>query len=292
MHVGLAMSALPGKAEFMSSRAARQRPVPVWLRLFLLLALAEAFKVAVGLFNPLLVTATVPWPASPLNARFIASLYGSLGVGILACLLSTTYRQVRIFVVGILVATSLLLAITLVRLVLHPGEVSRFPTLWVLVYIVDPLLMAFTLWRLGWRQEGGGNQNPVAPLWLAQVVVFGLLGVTLLLAPALAVAAWPWAMTEPQAQLYSAFFLTLAVTSLLASREPTWEAVRWLSLSIFLLAALTLLSSFLHLPRFRPGLVTPLWFLLFFVELFAFGGLLAVETLPRPQKQVGPWAGR
>jgi hypothetical protein len=267
-----------------------QQRLPLWLRLFFVLVLAEAFKVAVGLFDPSLVAATVPWPASPLNARFIASLYGSLGVGVLACVLARSYREVRIFVVGVLVATVLLLGITLLRLYLHPGEVTQFPTLWVLVYVVDPLLMAFTLWRLGWRHDTAGTPSRAALLWWAQVVVFGLLGVVSLLAPAIAIVAWPWAMTEPQAQLYSAFFLTLAVCSLLASREPAWDGVRWLALSIFLLAALVLLSSFLHLSRFRGGVATPLWFLFFFVELFSFGGLLALQTLHHPHEKVGPWA--
>ncbi len=51
--------------------------------------------------------------------------------------------------------------------------------------------------------------------------------------------------------------LTLAILSLLAIRELTWQGIRWLVFMLMLLALLVLVVSLLHLSRFTNGLATP-----------------------------------
>jgi len=260
---------------------AADRPVPWWVRGVLWIAAAQALLLLLALVQPSAVSLLVPWPASPLNARFIASLYVALGCGVLLASLAPTFRQVRIVLVGVAVATTLLLILTVLRMSTHPGEIARFPLFWLLFYVVDPLLVGLVFWRLGWgggEASGGGS---LTALWLVQAVLFGATGAVLLLAPSLARSLWPWAITEPQAQLYSAFFLTIAVTGLLAAREPRWDGVRWLAFMVALLGVLVLAVSLLHLPRFTRGAETVVWLAIFAAEAAVFGGLFVRHAVAR-----------
>lgn len=51
-----------------------ERSIPWWLRAILWLVAAQALLLLLALFVPQDVNLLVPWPASPLNSRFIASL--------------------------------------------------------------------------------------------------------------------------------------------------------------------------------------------------------------------------
>src|ERR1041385_2002723 len=187
---------------------ARLNPVPWWVRVVLLIAAAQALLLLAALVDPVQVKLLVPWPASPLNARFIAALYVSLGAGVAAAAFARTLVAVRI--------------------------------------------------ALG-----------------------GVGGLVLLLAPDAARSLWPWAITEPQAQIYSAFFLTLSATGVLAFRETRWEGVRIVVAMVVLLSLLVMVVSAIHLPRFtRPG-ATATWFTVFAVEALAFGALFVTRTLRR-----------
>ncbi len=202
--------------------ASQARALALWPRLLLLLVAIETLRVAVGLVDPSAVNSFLPWPASPLNARFIASLYGCIGLTLLVAQLARSHAEIRILVAGIFVATSLILVITLARLALFPDEVRTFPVLWVGFYILDPVLTALTLWRFGWREPTIKGSNPAAAVWIGAAVVLGALGVFGLFAPSLSATVWPWTITQPQSQLYSAFFIAFAASSLLAAREPAW----------------------------------------------------------------------
>ena len=110
-------------------------------------------------------------------------------------------------------------------------------------------------------------------------MLFGAAGLLLLLLPAVARSLWPWTITEPQSQLYSAFFLTLAVASLLAMRERSWAAVRWLVLMVALLALMVLGVSLVHLARFTSGGTTVVWMVVLLAEALGWGGLFAALTM-------------
>lgn len=249
--------------------------MPWWVRLVLLVAAAQALLLVAALIDPTQVKLLVPWPASPLNARFIASLYVSLGVGVALSSTARRFVEVRIVLFGIGMATVILLTLTFVRMAVHPGEVPHFPVLWVAFYVIDPLLVGFVFWRLGWGGESSSRWRPLTGLWLAQAVLFGAAGVIMMVDPAAGQSVWPWAITEPQAQIYSAFFLTLGAASLLAAREESWPGVRWFVLMIVLLSVLVITVSLVHLPRFTKPVETAAWFTLFSFEALVFGGLFA-----------------
>ena len=48
------------------------QPIPRWLRIFFLIVAAQAFLLFIALIQPSLINLVEPWPATPLNARFIA----------------------------------------------------------------------------------------------------------------------------------------------------------------------------------------------------------------------------
>ena len=248
-------------------------PLPRWLRIFFLIVALQAFLLFIALIQPSLINLVEPWPASPLNARFIAALYTALGMAVLLCSRARVFREVRIILAGVGLATAGLLVITLYRLAVFGfGELAypdRFPVGWTLFYLLDPLVVAWTFWR--WRGERvGAASSRMAGFWLLQALILGVSGLVLLLTPPLAISLWPWALTPPLSQLYSGFFLTLAVCCWLASREAEWSGARLLTLALALLALLVLAVSGIHLDRFKPGLPTLIWFALFGAEALAF----------------------
>jgi hypothetical protein len=266
-------------SEVFRDRPVRSRPVPWWVRAVLWLAAAQALLLLLALVQPSQVNLLVPWPASPLNARFIASLYVALGVGVVLSSLARGFREMRIVLVGIGVATALLLVLTLVRMAAHPHELPRFPLFWLLFYVIDPLLVALVFLRLGWGGADPPGATPPRALWFVEAVLFGAAGLVLLLLPAVARSLWPWTITEPQSQLYSAFFITLAVASLLAARERSWAGVRWLVFMIAFLALLVLGVSLIHLPRFTSGGATVAWMVVLVAELLGCGGLFVALSM-------------
>ena len=56
------------------------RSLPWWLRATFFFIAIQCFDFALALFRPDLITALEPWKATPLNARFIASLYLATGM--------------------------------------------------------------------------------------------------------------------------------------------------------------------------------------------------------------------
>ena len=88
-------------------------------------------------------------------------------------------------------------------------------------------------------------------------------------------------MTVQLSQLYSGFFLSLSVVSVMAAREPRWEGVRVLAFIFATMAVLVLIVSVVHIDRFKSDASTVVWFVFFAAEAVVFGGLLIIH-LVRP----------
>src|SRR5258706_10555210 len=113
--------------------------MPWGVRVVLWITAAQALLLVLALVDPRYVNLLVPWPASPLNARFIASLYVALAIGVVACSVDRNYIEARIVLVGIAMVTIVLFFLTLVRMYLHPHELPHAPIFWLLFYAIDPL---------------------------------------------------------------------------------------------------------------------------------------------------------
>ena len=81
------------------------QPLPWWLRAIFVLIAAQALLLVAAFFQPPLISLLVPWPASPLNARFIAAIYTALGLGVLLCSMARSFREVRIVLFGMMLVT-------------------------------------------------------------------------------------------------------------------------------------------------------------------------------------------
>jgi len=249
------------------------RSLPWWLRATFFFIAIQAFDFALILFRPDLITSLEPWKATPLNAHFIASLYLSTGIAVFLCGLGRNYLQVRIILIGIGVATFVLLLLTLYRLFSYPGELPSIPVIWLVIYIIDPLLVAFGLWYMR------TTKNTLSSLWVAQTVIFAAVGLLMMLLPGVVVRLWPWGLTEALAQLYGAFFLAIAVVTGLSIGEWRWEGVRASAVMLMSLGILVVIISLLHLDRFKFPLATLVWFVFFTAEALIFGGLLLIRQM-------------
>lgn len=241
---------------------------PLWLRLFFLFVVMQALLVASAMVQPDLIKLVLPWDASPLNARFIATLYGMGAISALLCMLAKSYTEVRISLIEIGLVTGALLLITIP----HFGEFSAdtFPYRWTIFYTIDPLVTGLILWRLRGRDSAPAGRNRLRWVFAGYGLVLGVAGIILLAWPELAASLWPWSLPPILGQVYSVFFLTFVVGALLAVREPRWAGV-WVYLAANLgMLLLVAIVSLVHFSRFKPGPTTWVWFTCCLVGIIAF----------------------
>ncbi len=264
-----------------------KRSVPWWVRATLLFIALQALDFVRALIWPGMITGLEPWQATPLNARFIASLYLATGIGVLLAGLARNFLQARVVYISIGVATTVILIVSLFRLFAYPHEFSSFPYLWYSIYILDPLFIGIGFWYIqktakqsAWSRTR--RENIFAPLWVVEALILTVVAVPMLLLPGLVVQVWPWAVSQALVQIYGAFSLALAVLSVLSLRERNWEAVRISTVVMMSLGIFVDSISLLHLDRFKSPLETLIWFGYFTATALCFGVLVLVRQV-RPQ---------
>jgi len=235
------------------------RGVPTWLRLFLLANVVQ--DVAIGLSGWLSPTdSLLPLKGlTPLNGRFIASLYLAGGVVILAAALVRRAVDVRLALWSFLVITLLVLVMTLVywrEFTANGGT----PWLWMTTYVADPVACAAALvaLRLGPPAQPGRHRSTAA--LLAVAAVLGVVGLAMLTAAPSVLDAWPWTLTPLLSRVYAAFLLAFAVGAALAAVERRPAAVAGILAGLVVLLCLSLVVSVLHRSRFDEGAAQWVWF--------------------------------
>jgi hypothetical protein len=229
-----------------------------WLRLLFILVLGQALILGQALVWPDRIAQTLPWPATPLNARFVAALYCMGVVTALLAIFAPTYAAVRVSLVLIFALTGGLLVLTLP----HLGDFSAntFPYRWVISYTLDAAVTGAVLWRLRGRGRSPSARTPIKTVVASYATVAGAAGLVMLAAPSFAVRQWPWGLTPILAQVYSIFFLTFALGGWLVAREPRAEAA-WIFLTANLAVILMVIGVSLAYPeRFKPGVPTWSWY--------------------------------
>ena len=233
-------------------------PTPWWLRAFLLVNVVQDFGLGIsGLLLPRHIL--VPLKGlTPLNARFVGSLYLGGGIVILLAALVRKAIDTRIALYSLFVITALVLGMTFAYWTAF--TVDGVPKLWMITYLVDPVAVPVILVTLDLVRSAAPGRHRLTGLFLAEAAVLGAAGVALTLAPDAVLTAWPWTVSRLLARVYGSFFLAFAVGALLAAFERRPAAVRpFLAGSLGLLAC-TLVTSLLHLDRFDLGAVRWLWF--------------------------------
>lgn len=267
-----------------------QRPVPWWLRAYLLIAMVQGMLVmgTSGLFFP--ADIFIPIEVSPLNARFIGGLYMAGGIGVLLSALARSVDETRIFVIGFGLIATIATIVTFAYWDEFTAE--GIPWIWTLTYILDAAIALVLFVMLGlWRFIRPGRHR-LTPLFAAQAVVMGLAGLVLLFAPRTAIEHWPWGMTVILSRLYGTFFLTFAVGAAIAAWETWMPANRIFVISSFLLKLLSMAAALPHLERFTSTQAKVIWFGGFGIGALLMAIPLAVlwaapQTAARGQAHVG-----
>ncbi len=87
--------------------------ISIWLRLYFLFVVLQALLVASALIQPEWISLVMPWPASPLNARFIGALYMFGAFSAFFCIFSKRYAAVRITVSEVAFLPGALILVTI-----------------------------------------------------------------------------------------------------------------------------------------------------------------------------------
>jgi hypothetical protein len=234
-----------------------QTGVPWWLRAYLLVGAVQGLAIGLtGLFRPAHVVG-FPLATTTLNTRFVASFYLAGATGLIASAVARRAIDTRIFVVGFVAVTALLLTATVWYWSTYTAGGIPYP--WTTSYVLEPIAGAVILWRLRLRRPARPGRHASSAVFVAQAAVFGVLGIVLAAAPSLAVRMWPWALTAVLARTYAAIFLAFALGAALAANERRPQAVRPFALSSLVLVATTAAVSLIHHAKFDGGPSTWVW---------------------------------
>jgi hypothetical protein len=258
-----------------------------WLRLLFILVLGQALILGQALVWPDRIGRTLPWPATPLNARFVAALYCMGVVTALLAILAPTYAAVRVPLVLIFSLTAGLLVLTLP----HLGDfnANTFPYRWVISYTLDAVVTGAVLWRLRGRGRSQSARTPIGAVLATYVTVAGAAGLVMLMAPSFAVRHWPWGLTPILAQVYSIFFLTFALGGWLIARESRAEGA-WIYVTANLAVSVMVIGVSAAYPeRFTAGVPTWTWYTIWVAAACAMAvTLAAVVTSSRRRPETAP----
>lgn len=234
-----------------------RQAVPWWLRAYLLVGAAQGLAIGLtGLIRPAHVVG-FPLNTTPLNTRFVAAFYLAGAAGLIASAAARRAVDTRIFLVGFVAVTTLLLVATVWYWSTYTTGGVPYP--WVVSYVIEPTVGAVILAGLGlWRSASPGRLR-LRSVFIAQAAVFGVLGLVLAAAPGTAVRIWPWALTAVLARTYAAIFLAFALGGWLAAGEARQQAVRPFALSSLVLLGTTAVVSLAHHAKFDGGPSTWVW---------------------------------
>jgi hypothetical protein len=233
------------------------RQPPWWLRAYLLVGAVQGLAIGLtGLFRPGHVVG-FPLATTPLNTRFVAAFYLAGATGLILSAAARRAIDTRIFLVGFVVVTSLLLLATVWYWSTYTGGGIPYP--WLVSYIVEPVIGAAIIAGLRLAGAAEPGRHGTTPVFLAEAVVFGLVGAVLFISPSTGIRMWPWALTAVLARTYAAIFIAFAAGAALAAYERRPAAVRPFAISSLVLVATTAVVSLVHHAKFDGGPSTWVW---------------------------------
>jgi len=248
------------------------------MRAYLLVGAVQGLAIGLtGLFRPAHVIG-FPLATTPLNTRFVAAFYLAGATGLI---LSATARKAvdaRVFLVGFVIVTSLLLIATIWYWSTYTASGVPYP--WTVSYVVEPIVGVVILTHLRLRRAAEPGRHRLSAVFIAQAVAFGALGSLLFVSPSTAVRMWPWALTAVLARTYAAIFIAFAVGAALAAVERRATAVRPFAASCLVLVATTAIVSLVHHAKFDGGPSTWAWAAALTLGLAGFAAASAATLRP------------
>lgn len=253
--------------------------MPWWVRAYLLVGAAQGIIIGVtGMLRPEHVIG-FPLSTTPLNVRFAAAFYLAGALGLILSAVARSAVDARIFVVGFIIVTTLLLISTIWYW--NDFIVKGTPWAWLLSYILEPLIGRFILLHLRLRSAAEPGRHRWSPLFQVQAGVFGIAGVALLAVPSTVAEHWPWALTSVLGRVYAAIFLAYAVGALLAAGERRAEALRPFAASSLCFLAGAAVASLIHHDRLVSGAPTVGWVICLAAGIVGLGAVVIDLYRPR-----------
>ncbi len=168
------------------------------------------------LLVPSVVGPRWPWELTPFNALLLGSIYSGSLVATAMTVKIRRWAPARVVVPMIFLFTSIVLIVSVMNL--DRFELSGASTwLWFFLYVAIPLNALYHLWL--YRHLTPRFPHPLPEPWraviLLPVIVLGLYGVGLLVAPTAASSFWPWGIDAFHGRMYSVLYLTPALGAVL-----------------------------------------------------------------------------
>lgn len=164
------------------------------------------------LLAPSIIGALWPWDLSPFNALLLGAVYTASLVATSLLAIARRWAPARIVVPMISAFTVVILAVCWIYI--DRFDFSYWGTwLWFLLYVGIPANGLFHMWL--YRNRVPVNASPLSRFWrvacLVPILLMGLYGLGLLVAPDTFSAFWPWPIDGFHGRMYSVIYLTPAV---------------------------------------------------------------------------------
>jgi hypothetical protein len=232
----------------------RPRPLDPLMRAALYLGSLLVFLAGVQLFVFTRETERLfAWTIAAANsAAFLGAFYWtSVPLAFLSAR-ERTWERARVGVPGVLVFLVLTLATTVIHFDKFHFQSSApiakgAAWVWLLIYAVDPLLIAVALVRqLRMPGRDGPRTRPLGSLFRATLGLnSGLVlavAVALFAAPLWAARWWPWELTPLTARAMASWLLGLGVVQLTSVMDNDWARIRSATIAYTVLGALELVA--------------------------------------------------
>ena len=157
-----------------------------------------------------------PWEILPFNALLLGAVYSASLVATVIVVVVGRWAPARVVVPMILIFTTIVLVVCLIYN--DRFDFQRWETwFWFIIYVIIPANAAYHVWL--YRHLKPANPNPLPTLWrnvfLIPIILLGLYGIGLLIAPDSFSSFWPWPIDDFHSQMYSVLYITPALGAML-----------------------------------------------------------------------------
>jgi hypothetical protein len=172
----------------------------------------------------------------PLTAAFLGANYLASAFLEFSAARRAWWAEARVAVPGVLIFTLLTTLVTFIHLdrfhLASDNAFTLFVTwVWIVVYIVDPLLLSFALVRQLRQPRVDPPRTRLLPGWYRAALygsggLLAIMGAAMLLIPATMIPFWPWELTPLTCRALGAWGVGIGVVLLQAGWENDWSRVR------------------------------------------------------------------
>jgi hypothetical protein len=217
------------------------------LRFLTLVEVIVLFLAGVVMFIlPKIAVPFWPWELLPFNARFLGAVYSAACIAAIMQTFSGRWSPARLVTPMIFLFTFIIIVLSFIHIDVF--DFSRWEVwVWFLLYIVLPINAAYHLWL--YRNLPPSDPTPPSlagrVILFVQMVILGLYGLILLVAPSFAKGIWSWTIDDFHAQVYSVTFITPAIGAYILMKGGSKNEWLTMGLTQFILGFFPILGVIL-----------------------------------------------